>query len=255
MAPMIKMRLFVTNPGVLCLLFLSFCNAITKCDKTSLCSCETEDGLIDISPLSQSSPREIVGNPGSTDKFLWNPCVNFDYNTLKGVGAVQMQNDQLFTEIGTNRDDLVTTFPDLSSGNAIFMMSSTTGTNMAKVMCVCQKEASSAKIVFSQQSGYYPPAAIFDFTLTAPHCCPGYRPSPSDSGSGLSVGSIVLIMFVALLSIYLIGGICFQGSIKKANGFERIPNFSLWKKLPGVIKDGIKFTFTCGKRSITYESI
>ena len=37
--------------------------------------------------------------------------------------------------------------------------------------------------------------------------------------------------------------------IYKSNGIEMIPHISFWKDSPSLIKDGIIFLFTCGKRS------
>ena len=59
MMPMVGMRQIGTRFVVICLMFLPYTNAITKCDKTSLCSCETENGLIDFH-LFHKTHRKLI---------------------------------------------------------------------------------------------------------------------------------------------------------------------------------------------------
>ncbi|KAH9524733.1 hypothetical protein Btru_027646 [Bulinus truncatus] len=83
------------------------------------------------------------------------------------------------------------------------------------------------------------PLQTYIFTLYTRYGC---LPSNDKSG-GLSVGSVLVILFFVLLLIYLVGGVLFLKYVRKAEGIEVIPNVEFWKDLPSLIKDGILFTF------------
>ncbi|GFS14775.1 cation-dependent mannose-6-phosphate receptor [Elysia marginata] len=85
------------------------------------------------------------------------------------------------------------------------------------------------------------------FELAAEACCPVGGASAGQS-EGLSVGSILLIVFVSLVFVYIVAGVAVQVGLKKADGKDRIPHVTFWIAVPGLIKDGIRFTFSCGKR-------
>ncbi|XP_025095147.1 uncharacterized protein LOC112564505 isoform X2 [Pomacea canaliculata] len=84
-------------------------------------------------------------------------------------------------------------------------------------------------------------SSLFEFTLTSRYCC------PQPISAGLSGGSVVLIVLVAMLLVYIVGGVVFQVGVRKASGKEIIPNYTWWSSLPALIKDGMKFTVSCGR--------
>ncbi|KAJ8025223.1 hypothetical protein HOLleu_35369 [Holothuria leucospilota] len=67
--------------------------------------------------------------------------------------------------------------------------------------------------------------------------------------------------FSCLLFVYLVAGVLYMKFIRKAEGKEVIPNYSMWVQVPGLVKDGGKFTYSrigqlCGKKSpSTYDNI
>lgn len=72
--------------------------------------------------------------------------------------------------------------------------------------------------------------------------------------SGLSPGSIMLIILFVSIAVYIIGGIIINAVIRKKTGVEMIPNSSFWMGFPSLIKDG--FFFLIGRRSNeVYETI
>lgn len=71
---------------------------------------------------------------------------------------------------------------------------------------------------------------------------------------GLSVGSILLIIFFVFTGIYFIGGIIALKSLRGATGWEMIPNYTFWQEVSSLVKDGIAYTFNCC-RIHSYESI
>ncbi|KAL8609023.1 hypothetical protein ACOMHN_065249 [Nucella lapillus] len=90
-------------------------------------------------------------------------------------------------------------------------------------------------------------------TLKSHYCCYG------GGKAGLSVGSILVIVFFSLLLVYLVAGVMFMKFARKAEGREVVPNYSIWTAIPGLIKDGVLFTFRracslCGRRG-TYDKV
>eukprot|EP00049_Salpingoeca_infusionum_P018274 m.356495 g.356495 ORF g.356495 m.356495 type:complete len:248 (-) comp17553_c0_seq1:323-1066(-) len=75
---------------------------------------------------------------------------------------------------------------------------------------------------------------------------------------GLTIGGImVVIFFCALLLPYCIFGALFMRFKREKSGMEMMPNKEFWSALPGLIWDGIKFTFS-GFKSIggaNYQSL
>lgn len=106
-----------------------------------------------------------------------------------------------------------------------------------------------------------------------------------ESHKGLSIGSVLLILFFTIAGIYFIGGIITLRILRGATGWEMLPNHDFWTKLPSLVRvsdiiflikyncyyhyysfikkiillsfflqDGIVFTFNCC-RADSYERI
>ncbi|XP_077998023.1 cation-dependent mannose-6-phosphate receptor-like [Glandiceps talaboti] len=67
--------------------------------------------------------------------------------------------------------------------------------------------------------------------------------STSSGSSGLSVGSIICIIFFVVVLIYLIGGVLYQRCAVGAKGMEQIPNIVFWRELGNLIADGTDLVF------------
>mmetsp|Transcript_23229 Transcript_23229/g.25799 ORF Transcript_23229/g.25799 Transcript_23229/m.25799 type:complete len:259 (-) Transcript_23229:19-795(-) len=67
---------------------------------------------------------------------------------------------------------------------------------------------------------------------------------PSSGVGGLSVGSILLIVFFVGVILYIIGGVAWNKLKEKkpwSDNIELLPNFNFWKQVPGLTLDGIMF--------------
>jgi hypothetical protein len=62
--------------------------------------------------------------------------------------------------------------------------------------------------------------------------------------TGLSGGSIFLIIVIPGLAIYFFGGMLYLGVIKGYRGKELIPNLEFWLTIPGLVQDGVTFTIS-----------
>ena len=64
-----------------------------------------------------------------------------------------------------------------------------------------------------------------------------------EAKSGLSGGSIFLILFFVGAFVYFVGGILFNKYRRGMTGTEVIPNIGFWRDLPGLVRDGCMFSF------------
>jgi len=82
--------------------------------------------------------------------------------------------------------------------------------------------------------------------------------TPSGAEGGLSDGSLFLILFLVFTILYFVGGFVFKTKKKGTSGIESIPNIDIWQQIPGLVKDGCKWTHmmikTKGQAS-SYEEV
>lgn len=71
----------------------------------------------------------------------------------------------------------------------------------------------------------------------------------------ISTGSIILITFFVVLIIYFVLGWVINVYVRKAEGYEKIPNYSFWSSLPTFIKDGCIYTCRGKSAKSAYVSI
>ncbi|CAG0885906.1 unnamed protein product [Cyprideis torosa] len=73
--------------------------------------------------------------------------------------------------------------------------------------------------------------------LTSPSACVTDA-SPSDpSSSGLSTGSILLLICLGGILFYLIGGMAYMNLVRGAEGVDMIPHYAFWKEFPLLVRD------------------
>ncbi|XP_061172167.1 uncharacterized protein LOC133181637 [Saccostrea echinata] len=78
---------------------------------------------------------------------------------------------------------------------------------------------------------------------------------PSLPVSGLSAGTVLIIIFFVSISVYCICG-CTCNFVRGYKGPELIPHSQFWIDLPVLIADGMIFTFRCCRQEPTaYDSI
>lgn len=101
------------------------------------------------------------------------------------------------------------------------------------------------------------PTCTHNIDITLREACPTDF-TPAGEG-GLSGGSIFLILFFVFLILYFVGGFVFKTKRKGTTGMESIPNIDIWRRVPGLIKDGCQYTSmmikTKGKGNAFYEEV
>ena len=106
-------------------------------------------------------------------------------------------------------------------------------------------------ILTCNQSATDPPSPALDtsvpyvyaLTFTTALSCPSNGKEKSKASSGLSGGSIFLIVFFITFAVYfLVGGLVMR-VVYKAEGRRIVPNVEFWLDLPGLVVDGCKLTY------------
>ncbi|CAG0891665.1 unnamed protein product [Darwinula stevensoni] len=76
----------------------------------------------------------------------------------------------------------------------------------------------------------------------------------TESG-GLSIGSILVIVFFVGVILYLIIGMIILRVVRGAEGWEMIPNRNFWMDFPGLMKDGVVFVLGGCRAESTYDRL
>ncbi|XP_025096341.1 uncharacterized protein LOC112565220 [Pomacea canaliculata] len=201
------------------------------------CSCQAEEGVIDLSPLaSDDGPafKDLLTPELEGWRYAWNPCKSFTLGTCKNAaGCEYYQDGTQYTKLGTQESAQFVT----DSGSLQLYYNNTKEGSFRGLTVTLTCDPAVEKNVTVQVTG----SPVAGLTLTSKYCCPQHNTFQ------LSIGSILDIAFAGLLVVYIVGGIVFQVGVRKSSGKEIIPNYSWWSSLPALIKDGMKFTFTCGR--------
>lgn len=213
------------------------------------CSVDTDEGRVDLSPL---------GNSDGTARFTkllslkyinilvydWNPCYDFSEVAGKDQGICQSialcaiaegspgydfgkQSSALF--LVTN-SQLLLRYTDSGLGSmATIVLTCSSGPDMATVT----NDTDNANLIIQLKSV----SACFQSV-------------------GLSVGSVLCIVFFSVLALYLMAGLIYMKIRHHVSGVELIPNRSFWKEVPALVKEGfLCTTSTVGlRRKPGYES-
>jgi len=95
----------------------------------------------------------------------------------------------------------------------------------------------------------------FNIGLPA-NCGSGPAPGPDGPKGGLSGGTVFLIILLVLIPVYIAGGCVYKMKTKGTTGMESCPNVDFWRDLPGLVKDGFRFTFSkCRGGSGSYNQV
>jgi len=92
-----------------------------------------------------------------------------------------------------------------------------------------------------------PPAYVI--AVTSPDSC-AVSPAPGAVSKGLSGGGLFLILFSVAVLLYGGGGTWYNIKYReKPQSMEAFPHIEYWRELPGLVKDGCKFSWKHTKRA------
>ncbi|XP_078573446.1 uncharacterized protein LOC144860179 [Branchiostoma floridae x Branchiostoma japonicum] len=224
------------------------------CNKINACSCSMADGtgVIDLSPLASTdnTPRYKgykATQPPDAYLYDWNPCQPFTDGDCVSVAGCQSDPNGGDSYALGSQDSA--TFGTADDGTVLVTYSS--GVRTLLVTLTCTSSPTTFTVIGEDQSI----GSTYGFELRSPCACPGATASCASAGSGLSGGTVLIIIFIVLVSVYLIAGVLYMSFVRNATGMERIPNIGFWRDLPALVKDGGKLLFSPCSKSASYSDI
>ena len=219
---------------------------ITKCEyDESICGCRTDNGYISLKKY-EDKPFQATDTRFT---YHWSPCKDMTVGGITSSCVQQGDTESETYDCGTHRSYSTS----VKGGNAAFHMDAGDKQRHSMISCVCKPNGAD---VFSFVMEEPTSPGTYDLSLAGDSCCSksGSGPGSSGGAGGLSIGSILLIAVLVVVIVYLLAGVVVQSAVRKAEGRERIPNVSFWSLLPGLVRDGFRFTFSCGKTT-QYDQI
>ncbi|XP_070565874.1 cation-dependent mannose-6-phosphate receptor-like isoform X2 [Ptychodera flava] len=236
----------------LCLHHLTDPGASAQCAKKSSCSCTFSNGSwIDLQALGyKDGTARFPDTPASGETFLYsyNPCYPFSIvgaDNCKDVAMCQtgQAGQTAYYDLG---DQNSAKFIE-NAGKLAIQYAGVTGgiTRTSTVNLVCG-QGETTFIAFGEDQEQ---PTFYNFELKSPECC------AKAGSSGLSAGTILCIIFLCLVSVYLIGGVLYLKFVKHEEGVNLIPNGEFWMELPALIKDGFLFAISPCRKNSAYSEI
>lgn len=228
------------------LLVVVLCKSEETCVKRDVCSCKFKNGsIVDLRPADggKSGPRftDIKGDQDRT--FAWNPCTPF--NTSSGCSNILVCQETYDGHHNAGTQD--TKFSVDTNGNVVISYGGSKdesgNTRESKITLKCNpSQPGYGTIPKFTETMPSAKTTLYSATFTSQFSC------AEGGSSGLSPGSIILIIFFPLVLMYVIVGILIN---RYGRGIESIPellpNHSFWADFPFLVKDGIVLTFGCVK--------
>lgn len=225
-----------------------------KCNPYGKCGCVLEDNsrVIDLSPMIGVAGKTPMFQkvPDSASMFTYD--IDFCQSFTCGSGKSKACFNALGIKLSIGKDS---SFEYDNSGVVTFVYTDTTQKATTRIVMHCSTKdglGNLDSITSSHQD------SLFTTKLTSKYAC--FKPfdGGGKSGSkshGLSVGSILCIALLVLITVYVIGGIVINKYLRKFEGESYLPNKSFWKDFPSLVKDGFIFTRGKLKKSEEYEKI
>lgn len=217
-----------------------------NCVKNDACSCTYDDGsgTVDFHELAGTSGPRLFDQYDNKRqfKYSYNPCNPFTEGSCSNVAVCESTVDasgatSFTTPAGTQES---ATFTD--TGGQLKVVYKTRPTEFNYQTTVTLKcDASLTGSPKFDIAG----AVTFntvEMTMTHASLC-----AIVEGGGGLSIGSILVIIFFVGIIVYFAAGIVFMVFVKKESGPKIVPNVNFWTALPGYIKDGGLFIYNSAR--------
>jgi len=230
------------------------------CEKIDDCSCKKDNGKV-------ISLREIDGGSkgpafkGIRDKdpqsaryqYSWNPCTAFTVGD--GCEKVLMCQVDSPTSSTAPVAKTLSGFEVNSVGTIIMSYQQYTDSSgfkrVLQVSLVCDDSKYPGE-TDGVSENFLPKNSAYSMIFKSKCACDDGCVSNPSGSTGLSIGSILLIVFFVVLFVYLIGGVVIKKyKMGVENMPEMIPNYEFWAGIPSLVKDGVVFTCTGLKTGCT----
>lgn len=221
------------------------------CDKIDDCSCKKSNGrIINLREIDGGSKAAFKNIPTVRSKqytFDWNPCTSFSENS-ECLNMLMCQKNLHSTDENNPCAQKTSKFKVNKDGTTTIIYQSFTDSKDYKRSVEITLKCDESQYPGNTGSGvterYEPKNSAYTMVFTSRCACDNGCDSPSESGSSkLSIGSILLIVFFALLLFYLIAGVLIKRYKMGVESVpEVIPNYEFWAGIPSLVKDGVIFT-------------
>ncbi|XP_072028380.1 uncharacterized protein [Amphiura filiformis] len=214
-----------------------------QCKKVNNCRCKLPNGkLIDISKIGNKDGTEpkfpySLPDDGSAlfYEYSFNGCYAYSDAFCKDAVACQRRKNSQDPGFSLGTPDSA----DYTDGTVLnFTAVGQDGQQRtARIKLICEAdgtpESSSIKRLGEPAANW-----IYEYELTSKCACGNGCASPD---TGLSIGSLLCILFPVAVILYLVLGGIFMKFVRGAEGKEVIPNVSIWMEFPMLVKDGAMF--------------
>ena len=193
-----------------------------------------------ICAVQNSCPSEC----GTTGTVACQSCAS----APRSIGVISAQTFQVTP--GINSVNFIYGQGSISSGCGGIARNS-------NISVACSTTATAAIMVNAPPNGQ----CFYTIIMNSSFACPStVKPPPplKPPSSGLSGGSIFLIVISCLFVTYMIAGALYQWKMHEASGMDLCPNREFWSESGSLIKGGTLFTWskiTGSQSSTSYESV
>lgn len=252
--------------------------AIKYCWPIDDCTCGTDKGQIDLHKLGkQDGTARFPNIPSDVKEFLgfsWNPC--YPYSTSGGCKEVQAcAVSKRRTSYALSGDSVKCVFSLkegrcnlVYEGNIKWQGASQKSSLTISLSCFHYPGVGQVEGIRVQYPTSESPTIKFKTNFHSKYACPRKQPTPTsgrktistvkstnghstntpDNPSGLSLGSILLIIFFSLMVAYIICGALYNKFARSREGKEVFPHYTFWIELPLLVKEGGAYSFHSVKR-------
>jgi Mannose-6-phosphate receptor len=179
---------------------------------------------------SVGCPAGAAGCQKTQMYFVWTTIGMFDQMTATGIpaGGPESQSEESDLNNLVQMEGGVRLRFDGGANSRSFVIDMVCDNTLDKDEVVSPKYVDMKN---SPETGSF----VYSFVWASPHACPIEQ-------TGLSLGSVILIILAVLVFVYFAGGIAFQVLVRKERGCpDVVPNSSFWVALPGLVADGARF--------------
>jgi len=103
------------------------------------------------------------------------------------------------------------------------------------IMFICERGASTPTLEVTSSK-----ACNYEYQLKTAAACSG----GGGGKGGLSGGWVFIIILCVVIPVYIIVGCIYKKQRTGASGMEMCPNIDFWRSLPGLVKDGCRYTWS-----------
>jgi len=226
----------------LCIILLAF--AFTSVE--AQCKCKLPSGnTYDLSRLPSSILT--VSDPNSVPTFYYNykPCSALPATSCGGLSSTSAVCQEIrwspgFSEwnpVGDYTSDC-SGWTEPSPGTGVLVTFHRGSDTLSDINFICGSSSSTTlKFVREQPIGQY------HFEWVTSFACPTAGGGGGDDSGGLSWGWILIIIFCCLVVVYLVGGVLVNRFWRQQSGWDMIPQREFWMSVPGLVWDGMKYTW------------